>query len=550
MPEPRNARLAREPRMLHRDALEAAGARILDPSRTPIVGDERARPTAYVANRLMVAKGERLQEQVQLLRAAAETLSWSVRLDPEPAKARNLPLGVRTVHIGGAQAGVLDPPDAWALLQTARHLHGRDALRGVDLDHVVSTRPVEPNPWDIPHSPDPSAWIEPDHWDIPHPWSGPDHWDIPHPDNSSDASAGLLSYGQPGFGGRQPIAYAGPRPTRYANSAIKGRRPVVAILDTGCYPHYWFDGGVVKTDVKLRGHAIGYTDPATDPELHGDLGGPFVGSLDRSGGHGTFCAGLVHQACPDAQILAWRGIPATEPLVESEWLTTLAQIVELVRLDRAGSRGGHPIDVLSLSMGYYHENAADNLLDPILWGILDELGRLGVIVVCSAGNDATDRPSYPAAFAPWSNGKGPVHRRRDRVPVVSVGALNPNTSDALFTNAGPWVRSYAPGASLMSTMPPFRGGLQPTAKTWVDHRLRESVDPDDYSSGRRSNGELRGGFGLWSGTSFSAPLMAGSLAAALSKELINRPNPARAAGAAVRRGWRAVERLTDMQRPE
>ena len=44
-------------------------------------------------------------------------------------------------------------------------------------------------------------------------------------------------------------------------------------------------------------------------------------------------------------------------------------------------------------MGYYHENAADDLLDPILLAILDELARqVGVIVVCSAGNDATDRP--------------------------------------------------------------------------------------------------------------------------------------------------------------
>jgi hypothetical protein len=102
----------------------------------------------------------------------------------------------------------------------------------------------------------------------------------------------------------------------------------------------------------------------------------------------------------------------------------------------------------------------------------------------------------------------------------------------------------------MSTMPPFQGGLQPTARTWVDGRLRESVDPDDFSSGRRPDGEPRGGFGVWSGTSFAAPLMAGSLAAALAKNLMNRQHPPRGAAAAVRRGWRAVERLTDIQRPE
>ena len=86
---------------------------------------------------------------------------------------------------------------------------------------------------------------------MPHPL------DVPHPDGPTAASAGLLSYGAPGSGGRQPIAYAGPKPTRFADSAIKGRRPVVAILDTGCYPHFWFDGAWSRPTVTLDGHRIG-----------------------------------------------------------------------------------------------------------------------------------------------------------------------------------------------------------------------------------------------------------------------------------------------------
>jgi hypothetical protein len=143
-----------------------------------------------------------------------------------------------------------------------------------------------------------------------------------------------------------------------------------------------------------------------------------------------------------------------------------------------------------------------------------------------------------------------VHRHRDRVPVVSVGALNPNTSDALFSNAGSWVRAYAPGASLMSTMPPFQGGLQPTAKTWVDGRLRESVDPDDFRSGRRRDGRAARRLRRVERDVVRGTADGGALAAAMSKSLMNRKNPPQGAAAAVRRGWRAVERLTDMQRPE
>ena len=74
-------------------------------------------------------------------------------------------------------------------------------------------------------------------------------------------------------------------------------------------------------------------------------------------------------------------------------------------------------------MGYYHENEADDMVDAILGKILDELSSNGVIVVASAGNDATDRPSYPAAFTPWIDDKGPVKaRRRPRAGRLGRGA--------------------------------------------------------------------------------------------------------------------------------
>jgi subtilisin family serine protease len=190
-------------------------------------------------------------------------------------------------------------------------------------------------------------------------------------------------------------------------------------------------------------------------------------------------------------------------------------------------------------MGYYHETPEDELFDPVMLKILQELASHGVIVVCSAGNDATSRPAFPAAFAPWEDGAGPVKVSAKLVPIVSVGAINPNrVSDALFSNAGPWVRAYLPGAALMSTMPPFQGGLEPIARTRVFGRRRESIDPDDFS----------GGFAVWSGTSFAAPLLAGVFADHLSDAVEAKGVAPMADLDAVRRGWDVVTKTTRIRK--
>ncbi len=149
---------------------------------------------------------------------------WDVTEDDEDPRTAELALGVRTVTVSGPPSG--EPADAWLLVQFLRERKGADALRGVDLDHVVSTRSFEPMPWEIPH---------------------PRTWEIPHPDvRPRRCRRGSDSYGAPGSGGRQPVGYAGPAPHRRADGAVRGRRPVVAVLDTGCFPHAWFgsrDGG-------------------------------------------------------------------------------------------------------------------------------------------------------------------------------------------------------------------------------------------------------------------------------------------------------------------
>jgi subtilisin family serine protease len=194
------------------------------------------------------------------------------------------------------------------------------------------------------------------------------------------------------------------------------------------------------------------------------------------------------------------------------------------------------IDVLSLSLGYYHEQPDDITYDAQLLEPLLALGRLGVSVVVAAGNDSTDRPMFPAAFTPWPG--GPVTAPdKDCLPVISVGALNPNATIALFSNAGAWVCCHRQGAALVSTYPiTINAAEQASVATSVaGDGARSTIDPDDFSSG----------FAVWSGTSFAGPVLAGEIAGQLGRGDLSAID----VGTAVGRGWAAVAACVDGLHP-
>ena len=59
-------------------------------------------------------------------------------------------------------------------------------------------------------------------------------------------------------------------------------------------------------------------------------------------------------------------MPSEGPIVESDLVVALSQIAELAKRYRAGD-SNQPIDVLNLSMGYYHEAPEDAIkFDPIM----------------------------------------------------------------------------------------------------------------------------------------------------------------------------------------
>ena len=377
-------------------------------------------------------------------------------------------------------------PDAWEVLRQAR-ANADGSAAGVSLNHVLTTDGYGLNPFTAnPFTANPFT---------ANPFTA-------NPFTANAPGVGIGSYGATGFGGRQPVTYRGRKPVP---SPQRSARPVVAIFDTGLGDHPWFRGDSLVPRLP-DGDPIGIIRDDTDPEMHPSLSVPLDGIFDDASGHGTFIAGIIRQECPEAQILPVRVADGEGIIIEAELIAALRRLIKYIHEVR-------PVHVLNLSFSFYHETPDD---PSTISEITDLLRRLRddhrVIVVCSAGNEATDRPTFPAALP----GRG------DRQ--ISVGALNPaDQSVALFSNIGDWVDIFAPGVSLVSTVPvTFNGGIQAGTKDDKRDLRRETLDIDDF----------RGGFGVWSGTSFAAPVVAGQIAAGLVEQYTEEiPEPCSPDGA-------------------
>ena len=261
-----------------------------------------------------------------------------------------------------------------------------------------------------------------------------------HPDQNVVVGPNYCWRGEPvyhGGPGGEPRR-ADPRRLERGASA-EGAQPDVATLDTG-----YLDGLPAELMTCLQ-------HDADDRDV---LDVDRNGVLDTQNGHGSFVAGIVHQLAPGLVIDTGR-------VLDSTGLGDDASVTRELLENRA--------PVINLSLGGYTE---DDRAPTAMGQVVRALTRTAV-VVAAAGNNASRRPFWPAAF------KG----------VLAVAAYESSArvpTPATFSNHGAWVDVCAPGTDIVSTFATFPTGKGKT--------------------------HLFDGWAAWDGTSFAAPQVTAVLA--------------------------------------
>jgi hypothetical protein len=204
----------------------------------------------------------------------------------------------------------------------------------------------------------------------------------------------------------------------------------------------------------------GVADPPGLPLANGQV------SIPYDGGHGTMVAGVARCMAPGAGVYVGNHFPYSGGTLEY----MLAMDLETLIDDQSP-------DLINLSAGGYTRGNV-----PPLSFIEFRRRHPDVTLVTAAGNDSTDRKFWPAAFD-WA---------------VAVGALGADLQNlAWFSNYGDWVDVYALGEGVVNA---FATGVY----TYSEPPKKPAKQVFD-------------GMARWSGTSFSAPLVAGLIVAEMAR---------------------------------
>lgn len=228
-----------------------------------------------------------------------------------------------------------------------------------------------------------------------------------------------------------------------------GRDVVTAVIDTGVAYQNFEDFHQVE-DLDQTGFKVGY-----------DFVNKRTEALDDQC-HGTHVAGTIAQSTNNGKGVA--GVAFNSRIMPVKVLSrtgsgTLADVADGVRFS-----ADNGATVINMSLGGPFPSAS--LADAVAYA-----HRKGTIVVCAAGNSATERKEYPAGFD----------------EAVSVSSVNQEEGISFYSNRGEHVSFAAPGGDTRNFG--AAGGV-----------LQNTIHPGNY---RESN------YFFFQGTSMAAPHAAG-----------------------------------------
>ncbi|MEV4056037.1 S8/S53 family peptidase [Amycolatopsis sp. NPDC049688] len=243
--------------------------------------------------------------------------------------------------------------------------------------------------------------------------------------------------------------------------------PTVGVIDTGILLHH-------GEPHPYLGNRVVYDPEDTVRPDRGEDGNPA-----GTAAHGTFVAGVVLKQVPPAVRVRMKGVidkadGAAEDLAVANAIDELRE---------------EGITLINLSFsGATWEDEPPKAIEAALRRLPSD-----AVVVASAGNRSSRRRVYPAAITLESAVPGESHAR-----VIAVGAAEPTEDPAKprvadFSNYGPWVSAYAQGVDVLG--PYYRPGY-PTQPAEASPQYN--------------------GFAVWSGTSFSAAIVTGRIAARMA----------------------------------
>ena len=288
----------------------------------------------------------------------------------------------------------------------------------------------------------------------------------------------------------------------------EGETVKVVVIDTGLWDGWEWMGPANPTGTGLLG-AVAQHEP--DPLDGFDAASVPTGFLGRAAGHGTFIAGILRQLVPQATLVVLQAASVEGLVDEPKFFATLNDVVtnhadvDIVVI----ASGGYALPLAGTSLAASGTPPkGKEWLAPILLrqGIQNVLEHTSAVIVMSAGNSGSSDPSFPAAFAgpKWRNG---LTKGDDRL--ISVAALDAEGFRADFSNYGDprvgyadrqWVVASAPGVRLLSSY--VQGTEDPTNDP--------DNPPSDWPVGEPP-------YASWTGTSFSAPAVAGRIAEQLGR---------------------------------